>query len=61
MPSSGAAQSPRTRSGFFGLLNEFRGPRTRRARLDAMLSAIPALAFDDFAAKTYGPIASARG
>jgi hypothetical protein len=28
----------------------------RRARLDAMLSAIPALAFDDFAAKTYGPL-----
>ena len=26
----------------------------RRARLDAMLSAIPALAFDDLAAKTYG-------
>ena len=26
----------------------------RRARLDAMLSAIPALAFDDLATKSYG-------
>ena len=31
----------------------------RRARLDAMLSAIPALAFDDLAAKAYGTIAPA--
>ena len=33
----------------------------RRARLDAMLSAIPALAFDDLAAKTYGAILASTG
>jgi tRNA(fMet)-specific endonuclease VapC len=33
----------------------------RRARLDAMLSAIPALAFDDPAAKTYGDIVASAG
>jgi predicted nucleic acid-binding protein len=33
----------------------------RRARLDAMLSAIPALAFDDLAAKTYGDIVASAG
>ena len=33
----------------------------RRARLDAMLSAIPALAFDDLAAKTYGAIVASAG
>ena len=33
----------------------------RRARLDAMLSAIPALAFDDLAAKTYGTIVASAG
>ena len=33
----------------------------RRARLDAMLKAIPALAFDDIAAKTYGAIVASAG
>ena len=33
----------------------------RRARLDAMLSAIPALAFDDLAAKTYGDNVASAG
>ena len=33
----------------------------RRARLDAMLSAIPVLAFDDVAAKTYGAIVASAG
>ena len=33
----------------------------RRARLDAMLSAIPALAFDGLAAKTYGSIVASAG
>jgi predicted nucleic acid-binding protein len=33
----------------------------RRARLDAMLSAIPTLAFDDLAAKTYGTIVASAG
>ena len=33
----------------------------RRARLNAMLSAIPALAFDDLAAKTYGDIVGSAG
>jgi tRNA(fMet)-specific endonuclease VapC len=33
----------------------------RRARLDAMLSAIPALAFDDLAAKTYEAIVAGAG
>jgi hypothetical protein len=33
----------------------------RRARLAAMLSAIPALAFDDLAAKTYGDIVASAG
>jgi len=33
----------------------------RRARLDAMLGAIPALAFDDLAAKTYGNIVASAG
>ena len=33
----------------------------RRAQLDAMLSAIPALAFDDLAAKTYGAIVASVG
>jgi tRNA(fMet)-specific endonuclease VapC len=33
----------------------------RRARLDAMLNAIPALAFDDIAAKTYRAIVASAG
>ena len=33
----------------------------RRARLDAMLSAIPALAFDYLAAETYGTIVASAG
>jgi len=33
----------------------------RGARLDAMLSAIPALAFDDLAAETYGTIVARAG
>ena len=33
----------------------------RRARLDVMLSAIPALAFDDLATKTYGAIVASAG
>ena len=33
----------------------------RRARLDAMLSAIPALAFDDLAAETYATIVASAG
>ena len=33
----------------------------RRARLDAMLSAIPALAFNDLAAETYGTIVASAG
>jgi tRNA(fMet)-specific endonuclease VapC len=33
----------------------------RRARLDAMLSAIPALAFDDLAAETYGDFVASAG
>lgn len=33
----------------------------RRARLDAMLSAIPTLAFDDLAAETYGRIVASAG
>jgi tRNA(fMet)-specific endonuclease VapC len=35
--------------------------RVRRARLDVLLSAIPALAFDDLAAETYGAIVAAAG
>jgi tRNA(fMet)-specific endonuclease VapC len=35
--------------------------RIRRARLDAMLSAIPALGFDDLAANTYGAIVASAG
>ena len=33
----------------------------RRARLDVMLRAIPALAFDDLATKTYGAIVASAG
>ncbi len=33
----------------------------RRARLDAMVSAIPALAFDDLAAEAYGTIVASAG
>ncbi len=33
----------------------------RRARLDAMLSAIPTLAFDDLAAEIYGKIVASAG
>ena len=33
----------------------------RRARLDAILSAIPALAFDDLAAEMYGTIVASAG
>jgi predicted nucleic acid-binding protein len=33
----------------------------RRLRLDAMLSAIPTLAFDDLAAETYGSIVASAG
>jgi tRNA(fMet)-specific endonuclease VapC len=33
----------------------------RRARLDAMLSAIPTLAFDDLAAETYANIVASAG
>lgn len=33
----------------------------RRARLDAMLSAIPTLAFDDLAVETYGNIVASAG
>ena len=33
----------------------------RRARLDAMLSAIPTLAFDDLAAETYGALVASVG
>jgi hypothetical protein len=39
-------------------VSSLKGARSQHA-LDAMLSAIPALAFDDLAAKTYGPIARA--
>jgi tRNA(fMet)-specific endonuclease VapC len=35
--------------------------RLRRERLDILLSAIPALAFDDLAAATYGSIVAAAG
>jgi predicted nucleic acid-binding protein len=42
-------------------LEVYREPPIRRARLDAMLSAIPALAFDDLAAKTYGAIVASAG
>jgi tRNA(fMet)-specific endonuclease VapC len=35
--------------------------RVRRARLDVLLSAIPALAFDDLAAATYRSIVAAAG
>src|SRR6186713_1051287 len=35
--------------------------RVRRARLDVLLSAIPALAFDDLAAETHGAIVAAAG
>ena len=33
----------------------------RRARLDAMFSAIPVLVFDDLAAETYGAIVASAG
>ena len=37
-----------------GVYRELAQAPIRRARLDAMLSAIPALAFDDLAAKIWG-------
>jgi tRNA(fMet)-specific endonuclease VapC len=44
-----------------GVYREPAQPPIRRARLDAMLSAIPALAFDDLAAKTYAAIVASAG
>jgi tRNA(fMet)-specific endonuclease VapC len=35
--------------------------QTRRARLDAILAAIPTLAFDDLAAQAYGAIVASAG
>jgi tRNA(fMet)-specific endonuclease VapC len=44
-----------------GVYREAAQSPVRRARLDAMLSAIPALAFDDLAAETYGNIVASAG
>ena len=44
-----------------GVYREPAHASVRRARLDAMLSAIPALAFDDLAAETYGIIVATAG
>ena len=44
-----------------GVYRELAHASVRRARLDAMLSAIPALAFDDLAAETYGTIVASAG
>jgi predicted nucleic acid-binding protein len=44
-----------------GVYRELAQAPIRRARLDAMLSAIPALAFDDLAAKTCGAIVAGAG
>lgn len=44
-----------------GVYREPAGAPARRARLDAMLSAISALAFDDLAAETYGDIVASAG
>ena len=44
-----------------GVYREPAHASVRRARLDAMLSAIPALAFDDLAAETYGTIVANAG
>ena len=44
-----------------GVYREPAHASVRRARLDAMLSAIPALAFDDLAAETYGTIVASAG
>jgi tRNA(fMet)-specific endonuclease VapC len=42
-----------------GVYREPAHARIRRARLDAMLSAIPALGFDDLAANTSAPLSRA--
>lgn len=44
-----------------GVYRETAQAPARRARLDAMLSAIPALAFDALAAETYGDIVASAG
>ena len=44
-----------------GVYREPAHAHIRRARLDVMLSAIPALAFDDLAAETYGTIVASAG
>ena len=44
-----------------GVYREPAHAHLRRARLDAILSAIPTLAFDDLAAETYGSIVASAG
>lgn len=44
-----------------GVYREPANTAVRRARLDVMLKAIPALAFDDAAAEAYGKIAAGAG
>lgn len=44
-----------------GVYRDPRNAAVRRARLDAMLAAIPAIAFDDAAAAAYGAIVSHAG
>ena len=44
-----------------GVYREPAHAHIRRARLDVMLRAIPALAFDDLATKTYGAIVASAG
>jgi predicted nucleic acid-binding protein len=44
-----------------GVYREPAHAHLRRARLDAILSAIPTLAFDDLAAETYGNIVAKAG
>ena len=44
-----------------GVYREPAQAHIRRARLDVMLSAIPASAFDDLAAETYGAIVASAG
>jgi len=44
-----------------GVYREPAYARIRRSRLDAILAAIPTLAFDDAAARTYGAIVASAG
>lgn len=44
-----------------GVYRESAHSQIRRARLDAILAAVPTLAFDDTAAETYGAIVASAG